>query len=365
MRFRSLQDCRAVAALLVVLFHAAGTLAKEKYLGAALLPLDHFFWFGGDAGVAFFFVLSGFIIHHVHAKDIGDPRRLPDYLFKRAVRIYPAYLILFGLTALAAFAVPPLRGSLPQDSMVWLKSICLLPQDMRVVGGTGAPVLVVAWSLQYELVFYGLMAMAILHRRLGQLSVILLAGCVALNTWVPQDAFALRFLGSHQMLLFGFGVLTSMAVQRGVRTAWPGVFAVLAVAAFVVTAMLATASRAHYARLPFDLSYGLTSAALIHALVQRDRAHGFHDVTSRRGWLPEALGDASYALYLIHFPLISVLAKLVSSVAGHSLSAGVLSLIAVTLACVGVSVLFHRFIERPLMDWLSGLRRPRLVPSLP
>lgn len=362
MRFRSLQDCRAVAALLVVLFHAAGTLAKEKYLGAALLPLDHFFWFGGDAGVAFFFVLSGFIIHHVHAKDIGMPQRCADYLFKRAIRIYPAYLILFAATAVGALSVPALRGSLPQDGGVWLKAICLLPQDMRLVGGTGAPVLVVAWSLQYELVFYGLMALAILNRRLGQLSVVIVAACVALNTWVPQDAFALRFLGNHLMLLFGLGVLTSMALHRGWCTAWPGARACLAAAAFILTAIAATGSRAQYDRLPFDLAYGLSSAALIHALAQRDRT--LTAGSTFGGVLPAVVGDASYALYLLHFPLVSVLAKLASSAVGRSFFEGVLALIAVTLACVVVSVAFHRFVERPLMGWLQALRRPYRTTSL-
>lgn len=364
MRFRSLQDCRAVAALLVVLFHAAGTLAKEKYLGAALLPLDHFFWFGGDAGVAFFFVLSGFIIHHVHAKDIGTPQRCPDYLFKRAIRIYPAYIVLFTATAVAALAVPALRGSLPQNGLVWLKAICLLPQDMRVVGGTGAPVLVVAWSLQYELVFYGLMALAILNRRLGQLSVLAVAACVALNTWVPQDAFALRFLGNHLMLLFGLGVLTAMALRNGWFTARPGARALLAAAAFILTAILATDARAHYERLPFDLAYGLSSAVLIHALAQRDRTRHATDTAARRGLLPERVGDASYVLYLLHFPLVSVLAKLASGVVGRSFFEGVLALIAVTLSCVGASVAFHVFVERPLMNWLQALRRPSRTTSL-
>ena len=43
-------------------FHSAGNLAKEKYFGIVAQPIKYVFSFGGAAGVAFFFVLSGFII---------------------------------------------------------------------------------------------------------------------------------------------------------------------------------------------------------------------------------------------------------------------------------------------------------------
>jgi peptidoglycan/LPS O-acetylase OafA/YrhL len=36
-------------------------------------PLENLFAFGGTAGVAFFFVLSGFILHHVHHQDLNRP----------------------------------------------------------------------------------------------------------------------------------------------------------------------------------------------------------------------------------------------------------------------------------------------------
>ena len=52
--FYNIQFCRAIAALLVVFFHSAGNLAKEKYFGVLAEPFERIFWFGGEAGVAFF-----------------------------------------------------------------------------------------------------------------------------------------------------------------------------------------------------------------------------------------------------------------------------------------------------------------------
>ena len=78
---RSLQACRAVAALLVVLFHASvGIFNLPKYFGCK--PFGPVFDFG-FVGVDFFFVLSGFIMVYVHAADFGQPRALGAYFWKR------------------------------------------------------------------------------------------------------------------------------------------------------------------------------------------------------------------------------------------------------------------------------------------
>ncbi len=72
-RLSGVQAARGVAALMVVLYHATRALSLPQYLG--YIPFDNAFGFG-HAGVDFFFVLSGFIIMHAHAADIGKPERL-------------------------------------------------------------------------------------------------------------------------------------------------------------------------------------------------------------------------------------------------------------------------------------------------
>jgi peptidoglycan/LPS O-acetylase OafA/YrhL len=61
---------RAIAALLVVAFHTPIILG----LPVAALPLSSLVR-SSYRGVDLFFVLSGFIIAHVHAVDIGRPGR--------------------------------------------------------------------------------------------------------------------------------------------------------------------------------------------------------------------------------------------------------------------------------------------------
>ena len=87
-RLLSVEAARGAAAVLVLLVHSSAMLAAPKYFGE--MPFYGLFKFG-HAGVDFFFVLSGFIIFHVHRTDLGNPARLGKYLARRFVRIFPTY----------------------------------------------------------------------------------------------------------------------------------------------------------------------------------------------------------------------------------------------------------------------------------
>ena len=47
----------------------------------------------GYLGVPYFFVLSGFIIAFAHWKDLGKLESLPNYGYRRIVRLYPIYIL--------------------------------------------------------------------------------------------------------------------------------------------------------------------------------------------------------------------------------------------------------------------------------
>ena len=106
LKITSLQVFRALAAIVVVLFHI--TIYAQEKLKHALLGGTFSF---GHTGVDFFFVLSGFIIFYAHHDVFGDRSQLRTYAFKRFIRIFPIYWIV-TLTKLAVLlAVPePLRA---------------------------------------------------------------------------------------------------------------------------------------------------------------------------------------------------------------------------------------------------------------
>jgi exopolysaccharide production protein ExoZ len=345
---RSLQTSRGIAALLVVLFHLGGTFAQDKYFGASAFALP-FAW--GDAGVEFFFVLSGYLITSIHRRDFGQPRRLGRYITKRTVRIYPTYWIVCFVVTLAAVAFPTLRQALPSHVDTYLAGLTLVPLDPAVVGGTGSPILFVAWSLQYEMVFYAIVAVAILNRWAGYAVVAaLLLSRVAFEAGV-LSGFPANFLCSNLVLLFGLGVLVAYAAPSAIDVRRPGSIAAAAAIGFVAFGLLEVAIGRD--QLPVDrrLVFGILAALIVFGLVRAEAVH--------TPWLPigrfgDLLGDSSYALYLVHIPIISVLAKLgVAARLGGTIPL-FLAYVAIVAACVGIAIAFHLFVEKPVLDWLGA-----------
>ncbi|RFU47897.1 acyltransferase [Paraburkholderia sp. DHOC27] len=374
--YRSLQACRGLAALLVVFYHARGAIIQPKYFGH--FALDRIFIFGGSAGVDFFFVLSGFIIFWIHGKDIGEPQRLGGYLARRAIRIYPTYWIIFAAVLCASLALPALRQSMPTDPWTILKGLLLIPMDPSTPGvtTTGAPVLTVAWSLQYEILFYAFVALAIL----APFASLLVAGLWALNfsTCLGGCSFPLSFLADDRVLLFALGGatawlcrVTGSGVTNAVAVATPVALARARAVklapwverlALLLGLLLLVSAAAWQATGSEDLSraqqavavacYGIASALLIFgAAKSEDRG-----VVYGGGRYWQLLGGASYVLYLLHYPLVSLVMKVMTHVGLHGSSGAYVALATATVAAVALAVVFHLRVERPMLRALGSWR---------
>lgn len=101
----SLTGIRGVAALWVMLFHIG-----QGIPGYSLLPwlTGSSFIENGFRGVDLFFILSGFIMMHVHAQDftVFCRRTLWDFMIMRCIRIYPVHLVVL-LSILAVVIASP------------------------------------------------------------------------------------------------------------------------------------------------------------------------------------------------------------------------------------------------------------------
>ncbi|AHC26800.1 MULTISPECIES: acyltransferase family protein [Mycobacteriaceae] len=111
-RVDALTGVRAVAALLVVLTHAAYTTGKypQGFTGS--------FWSRAEIGVPIFFVLSGFLLFRpwVRASAAGLPSpSVRRYAWHRVRRIMPAYVV----TVLVAYAVYHFREAGPNPGHTW------------------------------------------------------------------------------------------------------------------------------------------------------------------------------------------------------------------------------------------------------
>ena len=345
----TIHACRAIAALLVVFFHSGVALSADKYFGGAASQIASAFRFGGQAGVDFFFVLSGFIIAHVHWRDIDHPERLLNYARRRILRIYPAYLVIFAAVYVIAFFTPSLKTKLPVDILLLAKSLLLLPQDANVVGGTGAPVLIVAWSLQYEMIFYSVFAVGLVSRRgLYIISALFLLNFSLQQANLPYE-FPRNFFTNHLFFLFAMGILAALAARSRIILSDPGAVASCAGLAFFSVGLIANITEGENLRLGFDLAYGGLSAIIVFMLARYES-----DSSPKLELAPLVmLGNSSYALYLIHYPLISLLCKLLILILPRSNFAAWCAFSILVTACVVAGLVFHIFVERPILRRLA------------
>jgi peptidoglycan/LPS O-acetylase OafA/YrhL len=101
------------------------------------------------------------------------------------------------------------------------------------------------------------------------------------------------------------------------------------------------------------VGYTLGSALTLAGLVQAERS----GLIAPPDWLVY-LGNASYAIYLVHFLALSVLAKGAKAVHLDAfLPGGVLFLLHV-IGAIAVGILFHHFVEHPLHVWARRIFRP-------
>ena len=77
----------------------------------------------------------------------------------------------------------------------------------------------------------------------------------------------------------------------------------------------------------------------------------------------QLVGGASYALYLIHFPLISIMLKIAMGLGLKELgmAGAVISFIVIFISCIVASILFHLYIEIPMMRKLAQYKFKRPI----
>lgn len=331
----NIQALRAIAALMVVVVHAYAV--ESTYLPGR--PWTTPFHILGTYGVDLFFVISGVVMVASTASWFatkGAPRR---FLARRATRIYPPYWVVTALVLVAYWIVPSATGEHRSAPPEILASFLALPQR-------GEPLLVVGWTLTYELVFYVVFALA-LHferRRLPLVTGLWLVGVVLIHALGPASNPWVRVLGSPFALEFVFGMLIGGAVLRDVLVA-PRALFVLALAAIVAVCVATAYSGREFLEVTWwrPFAVGVPMALLIYASLGLER-----EGILAPGWL-RAQGDASYALYLWHVPVIGALGLALNRAHVHGAPARIAIVFGGYLLAIVVSLIAYRCLERPLL----------------
>ncbi|GAA3740777.1 peptidoglycan/LPS O-acetylase OafA/YrhL [Spinactinospora alkalitolerans] len=300
--YPEVQGLRAVAVLLVVVYH----------IDADLIP-------GGYVGVDVFFVISGFLITTMLIREVHREGRvsLAGFYVRRIRRILPAATLVLAVTGVCAYLLLPLTRL--EDtalqliaSAAYAENLYLAHQAVDYLAAEAAETPVQHfWSLAVEeqfylvwpLLFIGWAWMRPRVRRGGDLilgaTLLVAAASFACSVWLtatePAQAY---FLPQTRMWELAVGGVLALALARwGLpeRVRWPlGWAGLAAIAAAAWGYDSATAFPGYTAALPV-----LGAAAVIAAGQGRWSAGDALACAPAR-----FVGDISYALYLWHWPVI-------------------------------------------------------------
>jgi exopolysaccharide production protein ExoZ len=327
----SLQVLRFIAALMVVYVHAAQTaFAVTGSIG--IIP--HGLFITGLAGVDIFFVLSGVVI----AKT-APGMTASQFVWRRLRRILPIYFA-------ALLICLPLLVRASESGVGWraaVSTLLLWPATDVMT----APLLGVAWTLSFEMLFYLSVALVLHDRRWLYVLGVLFGAAFALRPFGP----VFQFLGNPLVFEFLFGVAIASAQRwRGGLLGIPLGFAGLAMAGFLHLAPAGETleSLTGQENLRRVFVYGLPAAMIVY---------GFMQIKARES-LWTRLGDASYSLYLFHPTILGLLLMLwLKAPATQSdliICIGIAA--SVILACLA-----HIKIEKPMLKAIpTSIGTPRV-----
>lgn len=355
--------------------------ALRAFAAAAVVFYHTDFHFNGDVhtefqGVAIFFVISGFIITYItRSKTEG-------FLVNRATRVVPLYwamtlfLIVFGwLLSATALAVRNLTHADPIPQCIfchiwtWLSdgdNIVKLAKSLFFIPYTNAsgdpqPLLGVGWTLNLEVLFYVIFAISLQIRAAAAplLACGVLIGLKLLKWIAWPDGPAplyVDFYSQEYTTFFVLGVacfyiwrfLASRGLLHQYRT--PLILAasiVIALFFLVHTGVLRLVDGAPAQRLLF---FAFPPAIVLLALI----LHSIDiRVTSR---IVIMLGDASYALYLLHTIVFELMRPFWRRFPAADPKYAVIPMIVAVATCCVLALVVHYFVEKPM---IAGLRRAR------
>lgn len=339
----SIQVFRGLAAVMVLLAHSNLMLNRALFSGTFIT---------GYVGVDFFFVLSGFIIMLTCKKKIGSGS-VVEYIRKRVVRVFPVYIIYTAIAVFIDFVYIKWTGTgiitwVNINALSFIKSISLYPMDTDV---NSPPILPVAWTLTYEMIFYTLFAsLFFIHRKL--IIIILTMAWIALivinniKDISGGDFLAYAFL-SLRNLEFIMGCAMAYFISHHVN--WK-ISAISLFFGFImlITAWVNTTNGVSITGLSNWAAFGIPFSLIIFGVTRLEGVVRKNDGAFTKFLV--YLGDASYSIYLVHFIVIMICRR---TIFGYGMTIGFTEFWLVSLVALVVSLLMYETIEKPIMRWLN------------
>jgi len=354
-RFPALDGLRGIAILLVLIFHSL-----DIQVDAIPFPALHALAISGWTGVSLFFVLSGFLITGILLDGPRSGRGLGNFYARRALRILPLYYV----TLFIFFYLIP-RGPFPE--LAWHDEHQLLYWTFLqnwAVAARGSfldsPNLNHLWSLNIEEQFYlfwPLLVFGLGRRRLLWLCGALIVGCFGLRVVlfaqdVPWVSIYIMTITRMDDLAVGASIACLIRGPKGLAFMVPAARFVGSLCALYVVYLMITAGgfllRGNWTTtIGFSVASLGFGCALICVLSSRSDGLVTRVLTSR---LLTVFGKYSYALYVVHLPIVILLMVPDGSNAGRSGTVVYLFYLSVTIGLsFMVALVSWYLLERPFL----------------
>ncbi len=345
------QYLRAIACAIVVLFHSRHYFSESTWVSVE----------AGGLTTLSFFVVSAFVLMHAtkHITRPGDMRAALDFAVRRIIRIVPLYWLAVVIAAAGLWG-SWLGSSDSLKELYWnwnptltavIKDLFFIPHP-HALGSSDRfwPLVIPAWTLNYEMLFYGLFTLALLSGRWKvPLAWVLLGIAAAAGLWAGPSAYFAKAYKWKVLLEFGLGIALYELWRRFGEHRRHTVSGFAFVSAGVLATSLGTWT---------DSRFGVASGAALLvwgcALLPRSRHWSLG--------LMRKIGDASYSIYLFHtivafkiaFWFLDYFGNVGSRVEAGELGrdAVLVTMGFILLLSVVIGLAIHQWIERPMVGWL-------------
>lgn len=349
-----LASLRFFAALLVVIFHMGRI---ESHLNSPLGYGYAMISAYGFVGVSVFFVLSGFVISHANENWRG----WKTYLIGRATRIYPPHwIVTLMLCGFGVWALFTEQGFTREAWGPFLSNFLLL-QAWSSQHNYFASLNLVTWSLSVEVFFY---AMFLLLRHLQDRYIYLLSALgylallvITLNSrhrwtfdlyWMlyinPMARLPEFVIGMSIYRLYKSGNLPKLWMPK---LNFPLILASM-LGVLVMVGMYSKMGTSFREPLDYTIIPAPFIVLIIFALLDEKSNTYMHNK------ILVLLGESSFALYLIHKPIIGFFTRHFGDHIDTGGAPTVLFMLSILIVVTGGSVLFYKFIEIPVTKRLRS-----------
>ena len=367
--YELLDGLRGVAALLVVLHHVFEGYAFAGSVNGVsdgtITHLNH-----GYLAVDFFFLLSGFVIGYAYDDRWKRGFTLSDFFRRRVIRLHPM-VMLAAVVGLVCFLI---QGSTQWDGSsvpLSLSMLALLAAMFMIPAWPGAPYEVrgngemfplngPAWSLFFEYIgniLYALLICRLSTRVLTAVTIVLgvLLAWMTAGDFVGAGMFGIgwtldgvNFWGGLVRMMFPYSLGMLMA-RRFCPTKVRGAF-------WTATVVMTLLFCVPYIPGKTPICWnGVFEAACIIVVFPALLWMGASDLTAttRQKAAYRLLGDLSYPLYIIHYPLFYLFYAWLIRTQTYTLADSWPQALAVVAGSLLLAWLSMRLYDVPVRRWLG------------